>query len=162
MNYLLCIIILDITVGTTKSSKIGHTYVFWLGTMITGHTMDITRTHPKTAHSLPLSFYGIHNCANQSSKSSEMKTHQFSISNRRFQIPMKKTTLNVLSRNFQWMQPRWMYCPGISGIPHIFLSSQNFFLLWIPRFPLCTSCTFAGDPFSQNFTTIITYWYISN
>ena len=34
---------LERSIGTTNSSNIGHTYIFWIGTKVTGHTMDITR-----------------------------------------------------------------------------------------------------------------------
>ena len=80
-NYGFPILVLAPSVVTTKSSTIGHTDIFWLGTMVTGQTMNITQT-------------------NLSRQSAAIKTCKFRISNRRFQILMMKNTLNVLSQNF--------------------------------------------------------------
>ena len=49
-NYGLRIIIFEPYVGTTKSSKIGNTYIFWPGMMVTGNTMIIIWTHTNTSH----------------------------------------------------------------------------------------------------------------
>ena len=49
--YAIHIITSETSVGTTKSSMIGHTNLFWIGTEDTGNTMNITWTNPNTSHS---------------------------------------------------------------------------------------------------------------
>ena len=50
-SYGLRIIFSEPSIGTTKSSVIGHTDVLWIGNMVTGPTMNITQTHPNKSHS---------------------------------------------------------------------------------------------------------------
>ena len=50
-NYGLRIIISEPSIGKTKSITIGNTGIFWLGNMVTEHTMNITRKNPNTPHS---------------------------------------------------------------------------------------------------------------
>ena len=149
------------SVSTIKNTTNGYIYVFLIRTLAHGNANNTSRTHQNASTGYPLRLYNLLSYPKHPRKSPETKTPQSHISNRRFQILMKKITLNVMNLTSHVRDYAERAVPEYTEYIIILFIIEKFLYVLIYLVPNYPSRAIVKDPFARYFTILTSTLFVS-